>query len=80
MDSVSQPFCSTCDRLRLTADGKIRNCLFAMQEWDVRSLINKSLDDLMQVVRECVSQKRAAHGMDAADFHPPERAMYQIGG
>lgn len=77
IDSVSQPFCSGCDRLRLTADGKIRNCLFGQEEWDIRQL---SLEEIPAVVRDCLAAKRAAHGIDAQDFSPPERAMFQIGG
>ena len=83
IDSVSQPFCSTCDRLRLTAEGKMRNCLFGQEEWDMSELLKRSpLDEaqLIDRVRTCVSRKKAAHGMEAPGFQPPERAMFQIGG
>ncbi len=81
IDSVSQPFCSGCDRLRLTADGKLRNCLFGKQEWDVRTLLGEgSPEQIAALVHECLAAKRAAHGIDADDFAPPERAMFQIGG
>lgn len=81
IDSVTQPFCSGCDRLRLTADGKLRNCLFSREEWDVRSLMQTSESaNLVNTIRECLMAKRAAHGIDAVDFTPPERAMFQIGG
>ena len=87
IDSVSQPFCGACDRLRLTADGKLRNCLFGREEWDVRTLLRVSADDravtasaLESTLRACLAAKRAAHGIDADDFAPPERAMFQIGG
>ena len=81
IDSVSQPFCGGCDRLRLTADGKLRNCLFGREEWDVRSLLRDGVSgSLTATIRECIAAKRAAHGIDAADFAPPERAMFQIGG
>jgi GTP 3',8-cyclase len=95
IDSVSKPFCGGCDRLRLTAEGKLRNCLFGRDEWDVRELLRADGDrdgcsrathpaDREQAVesmlRACLSAKRAAHGIDAADFAPPERAMFQIGG
>lgn len=81
IDSVSRPFCSGCDRLRLTADGKLRNCLFSREEWDVRSAIRDgSGEALVSIVRQCLVAKRAAHGIDAVDFVPPERAMFQIGG
>lgn len=77
IDSVSQPFCSGCDRLRLTADGKIRNCLFGQEEWDIRQL---SSEEIPTIVRDCLSAKKAAHGIDEQNFSPPERAMFQIGG
>lgn len=82
IDSVSKPFCSACDRLRLTADGKLRNCLFGQEEWDVRGLLSEELpaSEIIAVVRACIAAKRAAHGIDAGDFSPPERAMFQIGG
>ena len=85
IDSVSQPFCATCDRLRLTAEGKLRNCLFGREEWDVRDLLrgevrNSDDESVVEIVRACLAAKRAAHGIDADDFKPPERAMFQIGG
>ncbi|MFG0262649.1 MAG: GTP 3',8-cyclase MoaA, partial [Novipirellula sp. JB048] len=80
--SVSQPFCQACNRLRITADGSLRNCLFARDETPIRDLIRQGLsdDDLLNVIRACVWQKKPSHGMDAAGFSPPERAMYSIGG
>lgn len=82
INPVTQPFCQTCNRLRLTADGKVRNCLFSEIEWDVRSLLrnNASDKDIMQLVRDCVWHKKAGHGIDSDEFRRPERAMYQIGG
>jgi cyclic pyranopterin phosphate synthase len=82
IDSVTQPFCQACDRLRLTADGKLRNCLFGREEWDVRSLLRQpsSPRGLRETLLECVQRKYAGHGMGSPDFAPPERAMYQIGG
>ncbi len=82
IDPVSQPFCSSCNRLRLTADGKFRNCLFGQQEWDVKSIAETTSDDLAihAIATECVRNKYAAHGISNIDFKPPERAMYQIGG
>ncbi len=81
IDSVSQPFCGACDRIRLTADGKIRNCLFSREEWDVRALLRGgSGDQLVAAVRDCLAAKRAQHGIDSKDFLPPQRAMFQIGG
>lgn len=83
IDPVSQPFCGSCDRLRLTADGKIRNCLFGREEWDVASVLRGAATDerlLIDRLRQCTWAKHAAHGIDAPDFQPPARAMYQIGG
>ena len=79
---VSQPFCSACDRLRLTAEGQVRNCLFSTAEWDARELLRGDCtnDDLADLIRDCVRAKAAAHGINTIDFVRPERAMYQIGG
>jgi cyclic pyranopterin phosphate synthase len=82
INSVSQPFCESCNRLRLTAEGQVRNCLFSTVEWDARALLRSgaSDEDLRELMRECVAAKAKAHGIGTADFHRPERAMYQIGG
>jgi cyclic pyranopterin phosphate synthase len=83
IDSVTRPFCGNCDRLRLTAEGRLRNCLFGHQEWDIGALLSDaSLDDqqVQELVRDCVRQKHAAHGIGDAEFQQPERAMYRIGG
>jgi len=82
IDSVTKPFCGDCDRLRLTAEGSIRNCLFSTEEWDVRRLIREGGSDeaLTELIRDCVGAKKAGHGTDSGDFIRPERAMYQIGG
>jgi cyclic pyranopterin phosphate synthase len=82
INSVSEPFCSNCNRLRLTAEGQVRNCLFATAEWDARALLRSGATDneIAQLVRECVAAKAPAHGIGTVDFHRPERAMYQIGG
>ncbi len=83
VDSVSNPFCGSCDRLRLTADGKIRNCLFGREEWDVAPLLRNSPDAdraIEELLRLSVWAKHASHGIDSPDFQPPARAMYQIGG
>ena len=79
---VSQPFCDACDRLRLTAEGQVRNCLFSTAEWDARAILRDggSDDDLADLVRACVLAKAPAHGIGTVDFVRPERAMYQIGG
>jgi cyclic pyranopterin phosphate synthase len=79
---VSQPFCEGCDRLRLTAEGQVRNCLFSAVEWDARALLRGagSDDEIAQLVRDCVWAKARAHGIGSREFVRPERAMYQIGG
>jgi cyclic pyranopterin phosphate synthase len=80
--SVTDAFCGTCNRLRLTADGALRNCLFATQESSVRDLVRSggSDADLEALCREVVWSKAAGHGIDTAGFTPPERSMSQIGG
>jgi len=82
IDPVTQPFCGRCDRLRLTADGQLRNCLFSTVEWDARRVLREGGDDqaLAALFRDCVAAKRAAHGIDTPAFDRPARAMYQIGG
>ncbi|RIK76983.1 MAG: GTP 3',8-cyclase MoaA [Planctomycetota bacterium] len=82
INPVSQPFCGDCNRLRLTADGKVRNCLFSLVEWDARALMRGggSDRDLAELVRDCVAAKKPGHGIDDEDFIRPDRAMYQIGG
>jgi len=82
INPVSQPFCHDCNRLRLTADGKIRNCLFSTAEWDVRKLLRSggTDDQIVALVRQSIAAKKIGHGIDTPDFVKPERAMYQIGG
>lgn len=82
INPVTRPFCDRCDRLRLTADGQFRNCLFSTVEWDARALLRGGGDDesLARLLRDCVAAKRAAHGIDSPAFERPARAMYQIGG
>ena len=82
IDPVSNPFCGQCDRLRLTADGQFRNCLFSTTEWDARAVLRGggSDDQIAALLRECVRSKRAAHGIGTPEFARPGRAMYQIGG
>jgi len=82
INSVSQPFCSSCNRLRLTAEGQLRNCLFSTAETDIRSLLRGDADDnaIYQALAESVSEKKLGHGIDQPGFAPPPRAMYQIGG
>jgi cyclic pyranopterin phosphate synthase len=82
IDPVSAPFCDRCDRLRLTADGQFRNCLFSLAEWDARAVLRGGGSDeaIAGLLRECVAAKRAAHGIDTPAFTRPARSMYQIGG
>jgi len=80
--SVTQPFCGSCDRLRLTSDGQLRNCLFANEESDLRSSLRAGAtdDDLVEQILACVSAKRAGHGIDDPAFLQPHRPMSAIGG
>jgi cyclic pyranopterin phosphate synthase len=80
--SVSAPFCGTCNRLRLTADGKLRNCLFALDETDVKPLLRPMVDaDAMAAaLRASVGAKWAGHGFNAAGYVKPDRTMHAIGG
>jgi cyclic pyranopterin phosphate synthase len=82
INPVSHPFCDRCDRLRLTADGQFRNCLFSTTEWDVKALLRGGGSDaeIAALLRQCVAAKKAAHGIDTPAFARPARAMYQIGG
>lgn len=80
--SVTAPFCAACNRIRITADGSVRNCLFAQDEVPLRNLMRSGAtdDELLSEFRCCVAAKRAGHGIDGDDFSPPERPMYAIGG
>lgn len=80
--SVTRPFCSTCDRIRLTADGKIRNCLFALEEHDIRHLLRGGADDetIEKAIRAAVWDKWAGHLIDMPGFVKPDRTMHAIGG
>ena len=82
INPVSQPFCSDCNRLRLTAEGQVRNCLFSTTEWDARELLRNDSNDqqILDLVRDCIAHKKPAHGIDTEEFVKPARAMYQIGG
>jgi cyclic pyranopterin phosphate synthase len=79
---VTAPFCHECNRLRLTAEGQLRNCLFSTTEWDARQVLRgaRTDDELAQLIRACVAEKKAGHGIDDPQFVKPQRAMYQIGG
>jgi len=80
--SVSHAFCSACDRTRLTADGQVRNCLFARQETDLRALMRAGADDdaLEAAWRAAMWAKAAGHGINDPNFVQPDRPMSAIGG
>jgi cyclic pyranopterin phosphate synthase len=82
INPVTQPFCHRCNRLRLTAEGQVRNCLFSLEEWDARQVMRSggSDDELAELVRASVGAKKAGHGINSDQFIKPDRAMYQIGG
>ncbi len=80
--SVSRPFCMSCNRIRLTADGKLRNCLFALDEADVKGLLRRGAPDeeIAEVVRRNVHAKWEGHEINTARFVKPLRTMHAIGG
>jgi cyclic pyranopterin phosphate synthase len=80
--SVSKPFCLNCNRLRLTSDGKIRYCLFAIEETDVKGLLRGGAPDeeIAAAIRQNVSEKWLGHEINSGKFIPPPRPMYSIGG
>jgi cyclic pyranopterin phosphate synthase len=80
--SVSRPFCMSCNRLRLTSEGKLRNCLFALDEVDVRPLLRDQPDDarLADVIRQNVREKWEGHEINTSRFIKPPRTMHTIGG
>jgi cyclic pyranopterin phosphate synthase len=80
--SVSRPFCGSCNRLRLTADGKLRNCLFALDETDLRPLLrNEPKDEMIsQALLDSVAGKWEGHEINTASFIKPERLMHTMGG
>jgi cyclic pyranopterin phosphate synthase len=82
ISSVSEPFCGTCNRLRLTADGALRNCLFSDDEQTVRDLLrNGGTDaDLSLLFRQAVWSKFPGHGINEPGFLSPARSMSMIGG
>jgi cyclic pyranopterin phosphate synthase len=80
--SVTRPFCGDCDRTRLTADGQIRNCLFATDESDLRGLLRSGRpdEDIAKAWQAAMWGKRAGHGIDDPSFLQPARPMSAIGG
>jgi cyclic pyranopterin phosphate synthase len=80
--SVSRPFCKSCNRIRLTADGKVRNCLFAHDEADVKTLLRSEGTDaaIAETIRRNVAAKWEGHEINSAKFVKPLRTMHAIGG
>ncbi len=80
--SVTAPFCDTCNRIRLTADGAFRTCLFALEETDLRSPLREGATDaeIVALVRDAVAAKWAGHRINEPDFTRPGRSMSLIGG
>ena len=80
--SVSRPFCGSCNRVRLTADGKLRTCLFSINETDLRAPLRDGASDgdLDRVIREAVWRKELKHRVGEPGFIQPPRTMSAIGG
>lgn len=80
--SVTEPFCASCDRIRLTADGQLRNCLFALGHLDVRQLLRQggSDEEILAAIRAEVERKWAGHSIGQVHFIRPSKSMSQIGG
>ena len=80
--SVSEPFCLNCNRIRLTSDGKLRYCLFAIDETDVKGLLRSGAPDdaIAGAIRANIAEKWLGHEINSAKFVPPPRPMYSIGG
>ena len=79
---VTQPFCGHCSRIRLTADGKIRTCLFSKDDYDLKGLLREgaSDEDLTTYIQSVVMEKEEGHRINEPDFMPPSRTMVFIGG
>jgi cyclic pyranopterin phosphate synthase len=82
VNPVSEPFCSSCDRIRLTADGQLRTCLFSRREWDLKTPLRDCSSDerLEELIRFAVAHKELKHKINEAGFVPASRSMSQIGG
>jgi cyclic pyranopterin phosphate synthase len=81
--SVSRPFCMSCDRVRLTAEGKLRNCLFALDEIDIKPLLRGGAtrpDEIASLVRSNIQAKWEGHEINTSRFIKPTRTMHAIGG
>jgi cyclic pyranopterin phosphate synthase len=82
VNPVSEPFCSTCDRIRLTADGQLRTCLFSRREWDLKTPLRAGVSDeeLAALLRNAVAHKELKHRINEPGFVRASRSMSQIGG
>jgi GTP 3',8-cyclase len=82
VNPVSEPFCSSCDRIRLTADGQLRTCLFSRREWDLKTPLRDGSSDerLEELIRFAVAHKELKHKINETGFVPASRSMSQIGG
>jgi len=82
VNPVSEPFCSTCDRIRLTADGQLRTCLFSRREWDLKTPLRDGSGDerLEQLIRFAIAHKELKHKINDPGFVRASRSMSQIGG
>jgi len=82
VNPVSEPFCSSCDRIRLTADGQLRTCLFSRREWDLKTPLRDGASDaeLERLIRFAVRHKELKHKINDAGFVRGSRSMSQIGG
>ena len=82
INPVSEPFCGDCNRIRLTADGRLRTCLFSLNETDLRGPLRAGADDaeLEQIVRDAVWRKELKHHVNEPGFVQPARTMSAIGG
>jgi len=82
VNPVSEPFCSACDRIRLTADGQLRTCLFSRREWDLKTPLRDGSSDerIEELIRFAVAHKELKHKINDAGFVKASRSMSQIGG
>jgi GTP 3',8-cyclase len=82
VNPVSEPFCSSCDRIRLTADGQLRTCLFSRREWDLKTPLREGAgdDELISLIRFAVRHKELKHRINDPGFIRASRSMSQIGG
>jgi cyclic pyranopterin phosphate synthase len=82
VNPVSEPFCSTCDRIRMTAEGQLRTCLFSREEWDLKTPVRAGATDpeLEAVIRHAVNHKELKHKINEPGFVRASRSMSQIGG